>query len=109
MRARYQPQSFIKNTELIDERFLDINILPRVAPTFNDEEYVIESEYDQRPDLLAWRLYNSPNLFWVFAMRNPDILLDPIRDFTSGTSIILPSAGVVRSLENSSRALTNNA
>ena len=52
----------------------------------------------QRPDLLANRLYETSELWWVFAIRNPDILTDPIRDFKTGVTIALPSAeSVMRS------------
>ena len=96
--ARYNPKSFIKNTGLVDGIFLDVNKLPQIYETVSDESYIIEPEYDQRPDLLAHRLYGDVNLWWVFALRNPDVIMDPIRDFTAGTGITLPSAGSVQSL-----------
>jgi hypothetical protein len=51
--------------------------------------------YDERPDLLAYELYGSTRLWWVFTLRNPDLLKDPIRDFKSGLTIFLPSADSV--------------
>jgi hypothetical protein len=98
MAAQYNHNSFIKNTSLIDGIFLDINTLPRIYETLSDESYIIEPEYDQRPEMLAFKLYGDAALWWVFALRNPDIILDPIRDFKSGTGIVLPSAGSVKSL-----------
>jgi len=44
-----------------------------------------------RPDLLAADLYGDANLWWVFAVRNPNIIQDPVFDFTAGTIIYVPS------------------
>ena len=60
-----------------------------------DRLYTIESRYENRPDLLANELYGTVNLWWVFALRNPDLLVDPLEDFTSGKSIYLPSRETV--------------
>lgn len=91
MASRYRSDSFIRNTALIDGTFLDINQLPSISASDQDQQYVISAMYDQRPDLLAHRLYENSRLFWVFALRNPDILVDPIRDFRSGITIWIPT------------------
>ena len=56
----------------------------------DDESYTIERTYAYRPDLLAFDLYGTPRLWWVFAQRNPDQLEDPIYDFRPGVTIQLP-------------------
>ena len=56
----------------------------------DDQSYTIERTYAYRPDLLAFDLYGSPRLWWVFAQRNPDVIEDPIYDFTPGKTIQLP-------------------
>jgi hypothetical protein len=43
-------------------------------------------------------MYGNTRLWWVFALRNPDILKDPLEDFKSGVVIKLPSPEVVKSL-----------
>ena len=48
-----------------------------------------------RPDLLAFDLYDNAALWWVFASRNPDILIDPIFDFYAGQDIYLPKKDVL--------------
>ena len=58
----------------------------------DDQEYTIERTYAYRPDLLAYDLYGSPRLWWVFAQRNPDQIEDPIYDFRPGVTIQLPKA-----------------
>ena len=56
----------------------------------DDQVYVIERTYAYRPDLLAFDLYGTPRLWWVFAQRNPDAIEDPIYDFKPGKTIQLP-------------------
>jgi hypothetical protein len=56
----------------------------------DDWEYTIEPQYNYRPDLLAFDLYGSPKLWWVFVQRNMDVLKDPVFDFKTGTSIYIP-------------------
>jgi len=107
MATKFRKDSFIKNNQILDGIFLDINKLPSVKVTLSDEEYSIDPAYDQRPDLLASALYNNSRLWWVFALRNPDIIKDPIRDFTAGTVIYLPSAGSISALGDQVSLLSN--
>ena len=55
----------------------------------DDQSYTIERTYAYRPDLLAYDLYGTPRLWWVFAQRNPDKIEDPIYDFKIGVTIQL--------------------
>lgn len=98
MAESYRPDSFLQNTEVRAGRFLGVNQLPKIPRTVNDEVYVIGHGYDQRPDLLAHELYGNSRLWWVFALRNPDVIKDPIRDFRTGTSIVLSPRSVVDSV-----------
>jgi|TARA_Y100001972_G_C7456650_1_gene233328 hypothetical protein len=64
---------------------------PRTFDYNNDDiEYKIDSWYSQRPDLLAFDLYGNAKLWWVFAVRNPDVIKDPVYDFVEGTIIRIP-------------------
>jgi hypothetical protein len=75
--------------------FLDV-WNPRTIPTdVSDVIYQIDPPYNLRPDLLAYDLYNDANLWWVFAVRNPNTLLDPVFDFTAPTIIYVPSKTTV--------------
>lgn len=56
----------------------------------DDFVYLIEPQYNFRPDLLAYDLYQTPKLWWVFAQRNLDIIRDPIFDLRSGVEIFIP-------------------
>ena len=96
--AKYKTQSFVKNATILDKQFLGANVgLPSIGKSINDESYTITPEYEEKPDKLAYTLYNNTALWWVFAARNPDILKDPLRDFKAGTVIKLPASSTVAS------------
>jgi hypothetical protein len=64
---------------------------PRTFKSNKDDiEYKIDRWYSQRPDLLAYDLYGSAKLWWVFSVRNPDVIKDPIYDFVEGAIIRIP-------------------
>ena len=90
--AKYNRNSFIRAPKLFQGMFLDMNNLPSFRGSVSDEVYTIEEDYNERPDLLAHKLYETSELWWVFAPRNPDIIVDPIRDFRTGVTIAIPSA-----------------
>lgn len=71
--------------------YLDI-MVPRTIPK-NDYDKIIKipPAYDQRPDLLSQAEYGTPKLWWVFSMRNPDLINDPINDFVAGLEIYVPN------------------
>ena len=63
----------------------------RPVPAESDDfRYVIESHYQHRPDLLAYDLYNDVSLWWVFSVRNKDVIKDPVFDMIAGQKIYLP-------------------
>ena len=73
-----------------DAEFLGYFVPRTLTAELDDQEYTIERTYAYRPDLLAFDLYGTPRLWWVFAQRNPDQIEDPIYDFKPGVSIQLP-------------------
>lgn len=75
----------------IREFYLDLYNPIEFPAAIDDISYVIESKYDQRPDLLAHDQYGSAGYWWIFAVRNKNILIDPINDFTVGTEIMMPA------------------
>lgn len=89
--------SFIRNAGVFDG-FLDVNTLPKIPKGTFDVSYKIKDAEAGRPDLLAHALYGNSRLWWVFALRNPDIIKDPLNDFKAGVSIKLPSQEVIKTL-----------
>ena len=76
--------------------YLDVIDYRSIPKSTNDIEYEILPQYENRPDLLAYDLYDNANLWWVFAVRNPDIIKDPIFGMVSGIKIYLPTKETLR-------------
>jgi hypothetical protein len=70
--------------------YLDIINFRNIPSLKDDVEYEILPQYQHRPDLLAYDLYGEVNLWWVFAVRNKDIIKDPVYDLVSGQKIKIP-------------------
>jgi hypothetical protein len=88
--ATYENQSPYANTDTINGQYLDILSI-RPVPAYDDDIlYTIEAQYQHRPDLLAYDLYGSTKLWWVFAQRNMNVIKDPVYDMVPGTRIYLP-------------------
>ena len=77
-------------TTKIKQNYLDVLSIRPVSSEPDDFQYIIESQYANRPDLLAHDLYGDSALWWVFTQRNLDVIQDPIFDFTPGTKIFIP-------------------
>jgi hypothetical protein len=88
MAANYSNTSPWYNTQ-ITNNYLDILSIRPVSTAVDDYLYTIEPQYAYRPDLLAYDLYGTSNLWWVFMQRNLDVIQDPILDFVPGTQIYL--------------------
>lgn len=69
---------------------MDIFVPRPITAEQDDMTHTINRTYAYRPDLLAYDLYGTPRLWWVFAQRNLDVLQDPIYDFAPGVTIRLP-------------------
>lgn len=93
--TQYLTSSPYFNTDLYGE-FLDTlsyRIIPKEA---DDIVYTIKPQHGLRPDLLAYDLYGDANLWWVFAVRNPNTIEDPIFDFQPGVTIFLPKSTTLK-------------
>ena len=95
--ADYTQSSPWHNTpENTSGEYMDLLRVRTVPSSPDDALYEIEPQYNFRPDLLAYDLYGTPKLWWVFAQRNLDILKDPVFDFVAGTKIYLPQGRHLR-------------
>lgn len=77
-------------------QFLDLWKSKTIPADPSDALYEIDTLYNFRPDLLAFDIYQDASLWWVFAIRNPDVLLDPIYSFVSPNVIYVPTGPVIR-------------
>jgi alpha-L-fucosidase len=73
----------------ITNNYLDVLSIRPVSAETDDFLYTIQPQYAYRPDLLAFDLYGTSALWWVFTQRNLDVLQDPILDFVPGTQIYI--------------------
>ena len=92
----HKPSSPYRRTPVRDF-YLDLWNQPDIGLD-NAEEVVISQKYDRRPDLMAYDYFGTPNLWWVFAIINKDVLVDPTEDFRAGITINVPSKGEVAKL-----------
>lgn len=91
----YSNTSPWSSTQINPGGYLDVLNKKNIPPEDDDLLYEIQSQYIYRPDLLSYDLYKTAKLWWVFAIRNPDVIKDPIFDFVPGTKIFLPKASRV--------------
>lgn len=89
MAVNYSKASPYTNTETF-AFFLDVANIPLIPFDPSDVQYRIDNIYQHRPDLLAYDLYGNSSFWWVFSVRNPNTLQDPIFDFLPGATIYIP-------------------
>jgi hypothetical protein len=77
-------------------KFLDVWPGKTIAAHMTDAVYQIDQIYNLRPDLLANDIYQDSSLWWVFAVRNPDVLIDPLLNFVTGAIIFVPTKEVLQ-------------
>lgn len=77
-------------------KFLDVWPGKYIEPNSSDAVYQIDNIYNLRPDLLAHDLYQDSSLWWVFAIRNPDVLSNPLFGFTTGKIIYIPTKATLQ-------------
>lgn len=82
----------------IREFYRDLWVPPfDVVRKSTDIEIVLDPKYNRRPDKLSKDVYGTEQYWWVFALYNKDVLVDPLNDFVSGITIVYPQTvpGVV--------------
>lgn len=80
----------------VTENYLDIMTYRSIPKEQDDIPYSIKPQHAHRPDVLAYDLYGDANLWWVFAVRNPNTIEDPIYDFAVDTVIYLPKLSTLK-------------
>lgn len=92
----YSGSSSYYLTPIYQNLFLDMMVNRDIPKLANDAYWEITNQYNLRPDLLAFDLYNDGRLWWVFAQRNPNRLKDPLFDFKTGVGIYLPKESTIK-------------
>jgi hypothetical protein len=68
------------------------NYVARRIPASGDDTIMtLSKKYEYRPDTLSYDLYGTPAYWWIFSVRNRDIIQDPVWDLVAGTVITVPS------------------
>lgn len=93
--TQYNKQSPYSKSVITGD-YLNLMTPRTVIEASSDASYTIESQYNMRPDLLAYKLFGSSKYWWLFSARNKDTLIDPIQDFKTGTTIRIPKLNNVR-------------
>jgi len=96
--AIYSKSSPYSDTPDNNGAYLDIISFRNLPSVADDILFTISSKYENRPDLLAYDLYKDSNLWWVFAVRNKDLIRDPIYDMKAGVQIYLPKLSTMSSV-----------
>jgi hypothetical protein len=95
--ATYNATSPYYNTGY-SQFFLDVMVNRPIPSQTDDLPFTINQTYQYRPDLLAYDLYDSAGLWWVFYQRNPNTLTKPPLDFVIDTFIYVPKLSTLRSV-----------
>lgn len=95
--AQYDSTSPYFNTGFT-EFYLDVMVNRPIPKEDDDQSFEINLTYQYRPDLLAYDLYGTSKLWWVFYQRNPNTLQAPPLDFAVGKIIFLPKITTLKSV-----------
>jgi hypothetical protein len=87
--AVYNSHSPYYTTQL-NSGYLDVINFRDIPSNKDDVLFELTKQYEHRPELLANDLYGDVNLWWVFAVRNKNIIQDPVFDMVAGIKIYLP-------------------
>lgn len=91
----YNKLSPYSNTSM-NRGYLEILNFIDIPAETDDIQFSITSLYMHRPDLLAYDIYGDSQLWWVFAVRNKDVIKDPVYDFVPGQNIYLPKLETIK-------------
>jgi hypothetical protein len=78
--------------------YLDVTTFRDIPYQADDVVFTVTPTYMHRPDLLAYDFYQDTGLWWVFAVRNKDIIKDPIYDLVPGKNIYIPKITMLKAV-----------
>lgn len=78
--------------------YLDIATWRSIPAEADDVLFTVDSTYMHRPDLLSYDFYQTAELWWVFAVRNPSVIKDPVYDMVPGISIYIPKINTLKAV-----------
>lgn len=69
-----------------------------ILPDDEDLPFTVPAEFALRPDRMSQHFYGTADLWWVFAVRNMNVLKDPVYDLKAGIDIFIPTKRRVENL-----------
>lgn len=75
----------------IGSRFIGHYVHREIPSDDTDYDLTVGVKYNERPGLLAYDLFGTRDLFWVFIAMNRDRMTDPIFSLQSGMVITVPT------------------
>lgn len=93
--SNYSKTSPYFTTQIVNG-YLDTMTFRDIPNERDDILFEVTSTYENRPDLLAYDLYQDARLWWVFSMRNKRLLKDPVYDLKAGVKIYLPKMSTLK-------------
>lgn len=97
MTSVYKRNSNYRNTPVEDGELTQY-VPPLQVDYSRTTRIVLAQKYNHRPDRLAYDLYNDAKFWWVFTLYNRNQILDPIYDFTTGKTIVVPTKDYIAGL-----------
>lgn len=94
--AIYSKSSPYSDTPDNNGAYLGVISFRNLPSEADDILFTISAKYANRPDLLAYDLYKDSKLWWVFSIRNKDLIRDPIYDMKPGIQIYLPKLSTLQ-------------
>lgn len=94
MATKFKSTSNLRATP-VTNGYADIYVPPHIPDFTQTTEFKLTQEYNKRPDLLAFRLYGDARFWWVFPLYNRNTIVDPINDFKTGLTILVPERNLV--------------
>ena len=94
MTAYSNTSPYSKN--MMTNGYLDILTMIDIPALADDVPFMITGRYMHRPDKLADELYGDSGLWWVFAVRNKEVIKDSIYDMIPGQIIFIPKLSTIK-------------
>lgn len=90
----YKNTSHLRATPIVNG-YTDLYQKPLIPNFQKTEKLTITQKYVRRPDLLAYDLYGEARFWWLFALYNKNLIVDPINDMTLNKTILVPTRDFV--------------
>jgi hypothetical protein len=90
----YDQKSYLANTPF-KKFYLDKARLASLSDAVG-KEVIVPPECEHRIDLFSYQQYGSSRLWWVIALANADLIKDPVWDFKSGMTILVPDRALLK-------------